>query len=107
MRAGFPREGASILPLALLRSRNSLRDLHDILERSQVGRELGLKLLFVRAELAVEVFPVGAGAHGSAEDGLDQRSSVVGLEGEAVGVAERVGELLGRLGNVLAERDGR
>jgi hypothetical protein len=30
---------------------------------------------------------------------------VVGLEGRAVGTAERVGELLGRLGHVLAEGD--
>jgi hypothetical protein len=57
-----------------------------------------------RAQLAVKVLTVRAGAHGGAEDGLDEEA-VVGLEGDAVGAAERVGELLGRLGHILAEGD--
>lgn len=75
------------LPLSLLGLKETLEDADNLLEGGQVGAELGGNLLLIRTKLGIEVLAVGAGAHGGAEDGLDEEA-VVWLEGAAVGVAE-------------------
>ena len=94
----------SSLPLGVLGLEETLEDTDNLLKRGEVGAELGGNLLLVVTKLSVEVLAVGAGAHGSAEDGLDEEA-VVGLEGGAVGVAEGVGKLFGALCDILAEGD--
>ena len=70
------------------------------MERSKVGLKLFLNLVGVLAELGVEVLSVGNGGHSGAEHGLDHEA-VVGLQGVAVGSAERVSKLLLLLGDVV------
>lgn len=92
------------LPLGLLGLQETLEDAHNLVEGGEVGAQLLHDLGDVVAKLGVEVLPVGTGAHGGAEDGLDHEA-VVGLEGDAVCVAERVGQFLGAAGYVLTEGD--
>lgn len=92
------------LPLGLLGVDKLLEDAHDLLQGGKVGRHLLGDLGLVVTELGVEVFSVWAGAHGGAEDGLDDEA-VVRLEGGAVGVAEGVCELLGGVGDVGLEAE--
>lgn len=94
----------SFLPLGVLAVEEALEDADNLLEGGEVDAEFGLDLVVVVAELGVEVLAVGGGAHGGGEDRLDEEA-VVGLEGVAVGVAERVGELLVGLGDVGAQGD--
>lgn len=90
------------LPLGLLAVEEVLEDADNLCEGGEVGLELGVDLVAVVAELGVKVLAVRAGAHGSAEDGLDDEA-VVRLEGVAVGGAERIGQLLGGVAGVLAQ----
>ena len=92
------------LPLGIGGVEEALEDANDLVQRLQVLPELHLDLLLVGAELDVEVFAVRARAHGGTEDGLHEHA-VVGLEGDAVGVAEGLRELVVVVGQVLAERD--
>ena len=92
------------LPLGLLAVKESLEDGDNLVQSSQVLAHLLLDLLLVGAKLAVEVLAVRAGAHGGAENGLDEEA-VVRLEGDAVGAAEGLGELVVVVGQVLAQRD--
>lgn len=92
------------LPLGILAGEEALEDADNLLEGGEVDTELSGDLVLVGAELGVKVLAVGAGAHGGAEDGLDEEA-VVGLEGGGVGVAEGLRELLGLLGDVLAQGD--
>jgi hypothetical protein len=92
------------LPLGILGVEEALKDSDDLVESGEVDAQLGVDLLGVRAELGVKVLAVRAGAHGGAEDGLDEEA-VVGLQGGAVGGSERVGELLAGLVDVLAKGD--
>lgn len=88
-----------VLPLCLFAVEKLLQDADNLGERGEVDLEVGRHLGAVVAELGVKVLAVGAGAHGSAEDGLHEEA-VVRLEGAGVGGAERVGELLVGLGRV-------
>ena len=88
------------LPLRLRPINKLFQDRYDLLERSKVGLKLFLNLVGVLAELGVEVLTVGNGGHSGAEDGLDHEA-VVGLQGVAVGSAERVSKLLLLLGDVV------
>jgi len=90
------------LPLGLLLRQECVQDSNKLLQRGEPLLELSLYLAFVVAQLSVEVLAVGCGAHGSTEYGLDHEG-VVGLECVAVGIAEGVGELLGGVGDVVAE----
>jgi hypothetical protein len=90
------------LPLGVLGVEEALEDAHNLVQRLQVLAQLLLDLLLVGAELGVKVLAVGAGTHGGAEDGLDEEA-VVRLEGDAVSAAERVGELVVVVGQVLAQ----
>lgn len=80
------------LPLSLLSSQELLQNSHDLLERGQPGVELLVHTLAVLAQLGVEVGAVRGGAHGGAENRLDDER-VVGFEGVAVGGAEGLGQL--------------
>jgi hypothetical protein len=90
------------LPLGVLGLEEGLEDGNNALESGQVRAEVVLDLGLVAAELGIKVLAVGAGAHGGGEEGLDHEA-VVGLKGGSVGGAERVGELLGRVGLVGGE----
>lgn len=79
-----------------------LEDVDKVLESGKVLLELSVDLVLVIAELAVKVGAVRAGAHGGAEDGLDEEA-VVGLEGDIVGGAEGGRELLVSGGDVVGE----
>jgi hypothetical protein len=92
----------SCLPLGLLPGQELVQCSNDLLQRRQVALELLLDLRLVAAELSVEVLPVWCGAHGGAEQRLDDER-VVGLESVAVGIAEGIGELLVGVGDVVAE----
>lgn len=75
---------------------------NNLFQRGQVALKLLLDLSIVAAKLGVEVLPVWCGAHGGAEQRLDDER-VVGLECVAVGIAEGVGELLLGVRDVVAE----
>lgn len=90
------------LPLGLLAVEEVLEDFDNLGQRGEVHLEVVSDLFVVVAELGIEVLAVRAGAHGGAEDGLDDEA-VVRLEGLAVGGAERIGNFLGRVGGVLGE----
>lgn len=90
------------LPLGLLAGREFLQDGHHLLQRREPGLQLLPYLRLVAAQLGVEVLPVRRGAHGGAEDRLDDEG-VMRLEGVLVGAAEGVGELLGGVVDVGAE----
>lgn len=92
------------LPLGILAINKRLEDANDLVQRSQPGLELLIKLLWwgVLADLLVEISTLWAVAHGSGEDLLDDEV-VVGLKGLAVGVGEGGGELLCRGLGVGAE----
>ena len=90
------------LPLGVRGLKEALEDGDDLVEGGEVGAQVTLDLGLVAAELGVEVLAVGAGAHGGAEDGLDEEA-VVGLEGGGVGGAEGIGKLLAGVSLVLAE----
>ena len=79
-----------------------LEDIDNLLESGKVLLELSADPLLVAAELAVEVLTVRAGAHGGAENGLDEEA-VVGLEGDIVGGTEGGRKLLVGGGNVVGE----
>jgi hypothetical protein len=90
------------LPLCLLPRHELVQDSKVVFEALKPLLKLSLHLCIVVAQLVVKVLPVRGRTHGGAEDGLhDER--VVRLEGVAVGVAERVGEFLGGVGDVVAE----
>lgn len=91
------------LPLRLLLLLESLDDGDDALEGGEPLLELLLDFGLVVAQLGVKVLAVRGGAHGGAEDGLDDER-VVRLERVAVGRAERVRQLLARVLDVLAQR---
>jgi hypothetical protein len=91
--------GTRTLPLRLLQHRNNL------LQRRQPLLQLSLHLALVVTQLLVEVLAVWGGAHGGAEERLDNKG-VVGLECVAVGAAEGVGELGGGVRDVVAEALG-
>lgn len=93
------------LPLGFLGLNESLEDGNNLLESSKVDLELSLDLGGIATELSVKVLAVRASAHGSREDGLNQEA-VVRLQGDGVGCAEGVRELLVRLGDVLGDTDG-
>ena len=79
-----------------------LENFDNVLESGEVLLELSIDLVLVVAELAVEVLAVGAGAHGGAEDGLDEEA-VVRLEGDVVGGAEGGRKLLVSSNDVVGE----
>jgi hypothetical protein len=87
------------LPLSLRTVDELLEDGDNLGEGSKISLEVGLDLLGVLAELGIEVLSVGDGGHGGAEDRLDDEA-VVGLQGVAVGSAERVSKLLRGVGDV-------
>lgn len=84
------------LPLGLLAAQEGGHDGHNRGQSLQVRLELFRNNLGAVAQLGKEVLAVRAGAHGGAEDGLNQER-VVGLEGDGVGLAERIGKLLSGL----------
>lgn len=90
------------LPLSLLPGQELVQCSNNLLQRREVLLQLLLDLRLITAQLRVEVLPVGRSAHGGAEERLDDER-VVGLEGVAVGITERVGELLVGVGDVVAE----
>jgi len=91
-----------VLPLGLLPCQELVQDGNILLKAGKPLLQLGLYLCVVVAQLLVEILPVGRCTHGSAEDGLHDEG-VVWLEGVAVGIAERVGEFLGGVGDVVTE----
>jgi hypothetical protein len=93
------------LPLRLLPRHELVQDGKVLLQALEPLLELSLHLRVVVTQLVVEILPVGGRAHGGAEDGLHDEG-VVWLEGVAVGVAERVGEFFGGVGDVVAESLG-
>ena len=92
----------SYLPLSLLLGQELVQCSNNLLQRREVRLQLLLDLGVVLAQLGVEVLPVRCGAHGGTEERLDDEG-VVGLERAGVGLAEGVGELLGGVGEVVAE----
>lgn len=108
----------NLLPLSLGGGLEGLQDLHNPLQSlnlaAQTSRHASLNLrvnlliLVVSGlgvlviDLAEEGGTVGAEAHGSAEDTLDNEV-VVGLEGGAVSLVERDRELGGGVVEVVAE----
>lgn len=94
----------SNLPLGLLGVEETLEDGNNLLQGSEVDLELLNDKLSGGSELGVEVFSVGAGSHGGAEDGLDH-PVVVHLEGRGVRGTEGIGDLFGGVGNVAGETD--
>ena len=90
------------LPLGLLPRQELIQNRNILLQSLEPLLQLGLHLGVVVSQLLVKVLPVRRRAHGSVEDWLD-KEPVVGLEGVAVCLAERVGEFLGRVGDVVAE----
>ena len=91
-----------LLPLRLLPRQKLVQDAHAFLQSTQPLFQLGLHLRIIISQLLIEVLPVWCCAHGKVENGLyDER--VVGLEGLAIGIAERVGKFFGRVGDVVAE----
>lgn len=92
----------SYLPLGVLPGQELVQYRNNLLQRRKVCLQLLLDLGVIAAQLGVEVLPVWCGAHGGAEERLNDER-VVGLEGVAVGVTERVGELLVGVGEVVAE----
>ena len=100
----FPHSNHKVvyLPLSLLPGQEPVQCSNNLLQRREVCLELLLDLGAVLAQLGVEVLPVRCGAHGGAEERLDDEG-VVGLERAGVGLAERVGKLLGGVGEVVAE----
>lgn len=108
----------NLLPLSLGGGLEGLQDLHNPLQSlnlaAQTSRHASLNLrvnllILVISGLGVLVInlaekgsTVGAEAHGSAEDTLDNEV-VVGLEGSAVSLVERDRELGGRVVEVVAE----
>ena len=92
----------SYLPLSLLLGQELVQCSNNLLQRREVRLQLLLNLGVVLAKLGVEVLPVRCGAHGGAEERLDDEG-VVGLECAGIGLAEGVGELLGGVGEVVAE----
>ena len=92
----------SYLPLSLFPGQELVQCSNNLLQCSQVALELLLDLRIITAKLSVEVLPVWCGAHGGAEQRLDDER-VVRLEGVAVGIAEGVGELLLGVRDVVAE----
>lgn len=76
------------LPLGLLASHEFVQDFKVLFKTGQPGSKLLLDLRLVIAQLGVKVLSVRGCAHGGTEDGLDEEG-VVGLEGVAVGGAER------------------
>jgi hypothetical protein len=97
-----PRYLSHPLPLRLLPRHELLQDGKVLLKATEPLLQLSLHLCVVITQLVVKVLPVRGRAHGGAEDGL-HNERVVRLEGVAVGVAERVGEFFGRVGDVVAE----
>jgi len=108
----------NLLPLSLGGGLEGLQDLHNPLQSlnlaAQTSRHASLNLRVhliilvisglgvLIVNLAVEGSTVGAEAHGSAEDTLDNEV-VVGLEGGAVSLVEGNGELGGGVVEVVAE----
>lgn len=92
------------LPLGVLAIDKRLENANDLLESSQPGLELLVELVLrgVLADLLVEIGTLWAVAHGGGEDLLDNEV-VVGLEGLAIGVRERGGELLAWVLGIGAE----
>lgn len=88
-------------PLSLLALEESLENVNNLLQGGEILLKLRFHLLLIITKLGIKVLAVGAGAHGGAENGLDNEA-VVGLERGAVRAAERVGEFFGA-GYVLAE----
>lgn len=90
------------LPLELLATLESLDDTNNILQSSQVWSQFSLDLCLVVTQLLVECLAVWASTQSSRKDGLYEEA-VVRLQRYAVCVPERVSELLGLLGHVLAQ----
>lgn len=67
--------------------------------------ELSLYLGVIVAQFLVEVLSVWRRGHGSAEERLNNER-VMWLQSVAIGVTKGVGQLFGRVGNVVAERLG-
>lgn len=93
---------ANLLPLSRLGILESLQDGDHLLQSSDLLGQLGSNLGLILTQLLVEVLAVWGGRHGSTEDRLDN-PGVVGLEGVAVGTAERVGEFRGGVVDVVTE----
>lgn len=96
----------ALLPLGVLARLEGLEDRHRLLQGLDFAIHGRYDSSLVVAHLGIEVFPVGRGRHGGAEDGLDHEG-VVGLEGAAVGLAEGVGQLHRRVVQVVTESLGR
>jgi hypothetical protein len=94
------------LPLSLLAVLETLQDTDNLFQSGQVDSHLRQNSVIVGTQLRIEVLAVGAGAHCGRKDGFD-KEAVVWLEGGAVCVSERVGQLLGRFGDVLAQSNTR
>nr|POE94435.1 hercynylcysteine sulfoxide lyase [Quercus suber] len=94
--------GSALLPLDILPRQELIEDLDPLLERGDVLVHLLVHARLVVAQLGVEVLAVGRRGHGGGEDGLDEEGVVL-LERGAVGIAERVGQLLGGVREVLAQ----
>jgi hypothetical protein len=93
------------LPLRLLPALELLQNAHDLLEAPKPLIKLLVHAGLIISQVRVESFAVRCGAHGRAENRLDHER-VVGFEGVAVGGAERLGELGGGFGEVVAQALG-
>lgn len=98
----YPHPSHISLPLSLLPRCKLLQDPDHLLQGPQPDRQRLIDLGLVIAELLVEVLAVRGGAHGGAEDGLDDER-VVRLERVAVGAAERGAEFFRGVRDVRAE----
>lgn len=101
-----PFKCTALLPLGVLARLEGLEDRHHLLQGLDFAVHGRCDLGLVVAHLGIEIFPVGRGRHGSAEDGLDHEG-VVGLEGAAVGLAEGIGQLHRRVVQIVTEGLGR
>lgn len=93
------------LPLRLLTPRKYPQNPHHLLQPRQPLFQLRTHLRLIATQLSIKVLTVRRSAHGGAEDGLDDER-VVRLERVAVSVAEGVGELFGRICEVVAKALG-
>ena len=95
----------NLLPLGVLARLEGLQDAHHLLQSRDLLLHGSADLGLVATQLLVEVGPVRGCGHGSAEDRLDH-PGVMGLEGAAVGMAERGRQLLLRVLEVVPKSLG-
>lgn len=91
-----------LLPLGFLACLEGLQDGHHLLQRRDLLLHSREDLGLVISQLGIEVLAVRSRGHGGAEERL-HHERVVRLEGATIGITEGVGQLLGRVVEVVAE----